>query len=424
MKFRLSVLLLLFLPMLLSAQKKQKPLLLVNGGGMAGYSAALQAAYSNVPTVLLIESLDDLEELKQARQQISNKYQLDGGLWMSLLMDMALSKTSSDSLAKVVKSDFNSQLAKNALEKLEVKLPNLTIYTGEKLIKCVKGKRNWTVTLSNRVKVSVPVLIDGSAYAALIQEFSPEKRNLPQSDFIAVKDLALAQSRTVLAVGERNQEPVVATLETILASEKDKLFDLAALRQLDNNPNELPLRMAFGQAVGATAAYCAFFKAKAADIDLRKLQAELLAYKARLNPYVDIAYTDPHFGSIQKFFLTGFFMGDKEGDALYFHPDAPVKFDDIKPVLNDVYTRSQLWFLDNYRNDDLTWKDLLSLIKFVSLKGDEVEQALRADWKTKRKFAGDFDLDAKITRRQLAVMADLYSASFAKAILPTGQFKK
>ena len=90
MKFRLSVLLLLFLPMLLSAQKKQKPLLLVNGGGMAGYSAALQAAYSNVPTVLLIESLDDLEELKQARQQISNKYQLDGGLWMSLLMDMAL----------------------------------------------------------------------------------------------------------------------------------------------------------------------------------------------------------------------------------------------------------------------------------------------------------------------------------------------
>src|SRR5690606_13782483 len=132
-------------------------------------------------------------------------------------------------------------------------------------------------------------------------------------------------------------------------------------------------RAAFGQSIGATAAYCAFFKATTQEIDIRKLQAELLAFGMRMNPYQNISVSDPHFASIQKFYLTGIFSFD-DLHACQFTKSEPIRFNELETVLNDIYTRSQLWFLDNNRDEVLLWKDLLSLIRYVSLKGTEVNK--------------------------------------------------
>ncbi|MGX1641438.1 FAD-dependent oxidoreductase [Sphingobacterium sp.] len=424
MNLRVLTFLCLLFPCLVCAQKKAKPKMFVYGSDITALSAAIQAARSNVPTVMLMDRPILAEEITSEVLQFEGNKNLDGGIWMGILMEMAISKTRDDSLAQVVKKDFNPQLARNAIDKYMRELPNLTVIKEQSISKVTRNKRNWEIILSNRQKFEVLSVVDASEDAGLVKASGLKLDSALQGGYTQAKDMGLAISRTSLAVGELDKASSVVFLKDLLDFEKENLFDIGRLRSMAKSPDNIGFRSSFGQAIGATAGYTAFFKTDSKKIDIRKLQAELLAFKARLIPYQDVEVKDPHFAAIQKCYLTGFFLGkDVEGKYI-FDGDQIVKFSDVKPVLNDIYTRSQLWFLDNYREDELTWKDLLGMIKFIAFKGDEVDRQIAKDWKTKLKFEGEFSPENKVTRDQFAVVADLFSSSFAKAINLDGSFVK
>ncbi len=424
MNFRIFVLICLFFPITLLAQKKQKPRLLVYGSDITAFSAALQAAKSNVPTVWVINEVEMLPEFRKGALKVNNNEHLDSGIWMELLMKMAISNKPSDSLAYIVKKDFNNQLALNAVEKLLSDYPALRIVKNQQAIKVSRNKRNWEVQLSNKEQYVVHALIDASSDADLTKQISWKEKTNPSVSFSKPDELTLALSRTTLGLAELESDLRMILLKDILSFEQDNLFDLGLLRKVGKNEGSLAFQSAYGQVLGATAGYVAFFKTDSKQIDVRKLQAELMTYKMRMMPYQDVMISNPHYASIQKLYLTGFFLGESKDGKYILGIDDQVSFADIKPVMNEMYTRSQLWFLDNYREGEVQWKELLSLIKFIFFKGDEVEKQISKDWSTKRKFNGEFNPDLPVSKVQFAVMTDLYSDSFAKGVTEEGKFKK
>src|SRR5690606_2777475 len=160
--------------------------------------------------------------------------------------------------------------------------------------------------------------------------------------------LSLAQVRTVVAAGQIGSTLYGTQLGNILAGEKEGFFDfrgIAALLQEDMTLS--PFRAAVGQAVGATAAYLAFFKTSADKVDVRKLQTELMTYKARILPYQDVAISDVHFYALQRFGLASVLPDLHKDDGFRFQKDERVSFEEVEPIFDRLYSRSQLWFLDN-----------------------------------------------------------------------------
>ncbi|MFZ4261855.1 FAD-dependent oxidoreductase [Sphingobacterium sp. HJSM2_6] len=424
MNFRIVVLICLFFPMVLWAQKKQKPRLLVYGSDITAFSAALQAAKSNVPTIWVVDEENMLPEFRKGPLKINNNEFLDAGIWMELLMKMAMSNTTSDSLAQVVKKDFNNQLAWNAAEKMLSAFPDLKIVKNQQAIKVTRNKRNWAVQLSNKEQYVVHSLIDASYNSDLVKQVVWKEKSTPSTSFLKPEELTLALSRTTLGVAALDTDVRMILLKDILSFEQDNLFDVGLLRKLKKGEGSIAFQSVYGQVLGATAGFVAFFKTESKQIDVRKLQTELMTYKMRMMPYQDVLFTNVHYQSLQKLFLTGFFLGENKDGKYQLNADDYVQFSEIKAVMNDMYTRSQLWFLDNYREDEMQWKDLLSLIKFIFFRGDEVEKQLVKDWNSKRKFEGQYQAEQRFTKTQFAVMTDLYSDSFAKGIKEDGSFKK
>jgi len=405
------------------AQKKEKPRLLIYGSNEYSSTAAFQAAQSNVPTVLVydkpIDTRFSLSELaKNSKEDLKPESHLKDPDSLGALEFGAL-----------VVNEFNNKIN-----------PFLTEIDNKTVKKLVKTKKGWEVTLSDNQKFNVISIIDATENSDLT---SLSKLNFDvqeKDDFTLPKDMSLAMSRTTVASIAHDSIRRVIFLEDLLKAQKDNLFnlgigrkylalkpaensledDLSAEEEENDDIGDLP----FAKALGATAGYLAFFKSDAGKIDIRKLQSELITFDSNIIPYQDVSSDDNHFKAIVKCYLTGFFLGKEHEGKYIFDKAANVKFDEIKPVFNDIYTRSQLWFLDNYRNDDLTWKDLISLIRFVSFKGEEVETQIAKGWSTKLKFEGEYNPENKITREQFAVVTDLYSSAFAKAINLDGSFVK
>src|SRR5690606_32292478 len=176
--------------------------------------------------------------------------------------------------------------------------------------------------------------------------------------------------------------------------------------------SDIPLMMHVGQAVGAAAAYTAFYKVTPDKLDVRSVQGELLQYGGRLMPFVDVPLESPHFGAIQRVGATGMLLGRKdEHGGLYFDADAPVTADEVKPVLNALFSRSQIWFIDHADIDTFTIADLFSYIKFVGQRGNELEAQVQKNWE-RYHFDGGFDEQQQATRAQVAVLLDAYCDPF------------
>lgn len=397
--------------------------MLVYGSGVVALSAAVQSARSNVPTLWVLDQQEVAGELTQQPLSVTGNSGLDGGLWMEILMEMAMSKKQDDSLARVIKRDLNPRLAKNAVEKIIDKLPNLTLIKDQSIHAAERRRRGWRVTLSNRERYTVISMVDASSSGDLVAQH-PEAATDSISAYRKIEELGLAESRTTVALGELDGALRAVRLSDLLAAESDNLFDLGFLRSVEASPESIPFRSALGQALGATAGYCAFFKTETDRINIRKLQSELLAFRARLNPYQDVSIKDHHFSAFQKLYLTAYFSGERQGEAYHLGKDKPIRMEEIREVMNTIYTRSQLWFLDHYREDEMTWRDLMDFTKFVSFKGDEIVRQVQKDWQTKLQFQGEYDPKGLVTREQFAVITDLFSDAFAKAVNLDGSFVK
>ena len=402
-------------------QKEKKPQVMVYGSDFLAFSVAVQSAKSSVPTILLVDGDQLMPEFSSGRIEMETMPHVDSGIWMDILMEMALAKSPSDSLAAAVKHDMSPRLFENAIEKVLGRLPDLTVMRGEEVLSITKRKRDWEIQISSKHKYNVRSIVDASQK----QELST-LADISWSDSVErmrpLHTLSLAQLRTSVAVGELDNTLHSVLLEDILVGEKDGFFNFRSTREILSDDVALtPFRAAIGQAVGATAAYLAFFKTSADKVDVRTLQTELITYGARILPFQDIAIDDRYFYVLQRFGLASILPNLHVEKSFLFHKEERVGFNEVEPVFDRLYSRAQLWFLDN-EGDYFRWKDFLSLIKFVGLRGENIDKQIEKEWSSKLGFEGDFDLEAFVNRYQFAVIVDMYANPYVKAVNQQGEF--
>lgn len=181
------------------------------------------------------------------------------------------------------------------------------------------------------------------------------------------------------------------------------------------------VQMALGQGVGASAAWCAFFGKTTKELDVRKIQDEVLIYGGSVMPFSDIPKSDPAYRAVQQVGCTGMLKGFRTVTGttaqMLFKPDTTVYTDEVKPYLNEIYTRSFLWFNKTQPGDDFTVGNLLSYISEMSLTDPEtLERIMRANWKSKYNFTVAFDTKRPVTRREFVVLANKYLNPFARKV--------
>jgi len=184
--------------------------------------------------------------------------------------------------------------------------------------------------------------------------------------------------------------------------------------------------MILGQGVGATAAFCAFFKTTTKHLHVRIIQGEILDYKGYLVPITDMTQNDPHWRAVQQICATGLLKGVQKtnGDKveIRFEPDDIVSTEEIKPFLLELYTRAFLWFNKEKPADKFTVGNLLSLISDYTLTDPKTLQLhLQKAWAPQFKLTGTFDLNRPVTRMEFAVLTNKYLNPFAKTVDLSGR---
>ncbi|QEM13343.1 FAD-dependent oxidoreductase [Mucilaginibacter rubeus] len=210
---------------------------------------------------------------------------------------------------------------------------------------------------------------------------------------------------------------VLKDLDNLLVTEK-----ATSVTHLVNASTMYPsVQMAIGQGAGATAAYCAFFKTTTQNLNVRIIQGELLDFKAWLIPFTDIKPNDPYFRAIQQVGASGLLKGVQktEGNStrLLFQPDSLVATAEIKPTLEETYTRGFLWFNKEKPGAVFTVGNLLSFISETTLTDPHtLEIAMQKAWREQYKFNSPFDMKRPVTRREFAILANRFFNPFARSV--------
>jgi len=215
---------------------------------------------------------------------------------------------------------------------------------------------------------------------------------------------------------------IVRDIENLLVTEKG----LSTTHLVNASTFYPSVQMTLGQGAGTVAAFCAFYKTTTKKINVREVQKELLRFNAYLMPFVDVKQSDPYFRAIQQIGATGLLKGVQltqgKSTASYFLPDSIVKTAEVKPVLMEIYARSFLWFNKIKPGDNFTVGNLLSFISEMTLSDPEtLQKNVKKYWQSRFKFASVYDLNKPITRREFAILANLYINPFARNVDITGR---
>lgn len=393
----------LILPAIAFSQAK-KPEVLVYGSGLAGYAAALQSAKSNLHTIWVITGEDLAPEMAEHPFNQEDPPHLHAGIWNELRKSML------DTVKDVS--------LKDAMEKRIKDFPHLHVIKNTEIRKITARKRNFRITFNDRTRFTVRSVVDATLDASDFTNlgFPPKPTKSPQRDRNAPTH---ALMRTGVAVGGAAlPQAFTVPLGVLIPADSTNLLSLSSLFTAEEEEALKQQHPAFlthiGQALGASAGFIAFFKTTSDKIDVRQIQGELLQYDARLLPFTDIGKDDPNLQAIQRVAATGLFLNKNQFDqdgVFLFEPDKNVSTAELMPTLNQLYSRSQIWFTD-HTSDSMRMKDLLSFIKYVGQRGDELEGLVEKGWSRKFHLSGEYDLNAPVNRRQIAVLMDEYINPF------------
>jgi len=421
------------------AQKPGKAKLIIYGQGEAALASAVQASKSGVtalwinPDASFNSALTEGQEVKS----ISSYQNLDAGLWAEFLKLSLNAKDYSDSVFNHAKVYLSPQISKNTFEKMIDSSRNLTVIYNTEIKRIRKSGKKWKIDLSNGQNYSVYAVVDASQQAKLLPLIN-DKEKLQRKDADTINPVNTNQLynstiyRTSLLVEEKDQQEWIVPTASLLKPYAVNFFVVYGPNGLSKEPKEsiqdIPSLMLYGQSIGAIASYCAFFETTSDKINIRTLQGELLAYKGQLLPFHDVAFEDVNNSSIQRVGLTGIIQGriddeDGKGGKLIFDVEKHVSSMELEPVMRSIYTRSQIWFSDK-SIEELKLKDLLSLIKFIALKGEELDTQVENGWEKKFHFTGSYDPECLLTRKQAAVLIDIYLQPFSVKVNEKGGFQR
>jgi hypothetical protein len=418
--------------------------ILVIGGGPAGTSAAIQGARSKIKTVL-IEAGPQLCSSMQAQTMatIGGGHNLPSGIWGEFRKWVMIFYKKAPGYDTAYNAPLRLEPFTGAavIKKMADTVKNLTIKLNTTVSTVKRDGDGWVVTVSQDSKsqqIKTRVIIDATPNAAIAEKLHA---NFKPADLIANNYQSTAY-RTSIATGDgykgrsddkKNtsnsypQPPVYCIpLSAVVAPGAENLLIISSFFPEDDI-QYLPNQLMLGQGAGAAAAFCAFFKTTTHKLNARTVQGELLDFKSYLLPFADVNQNDHYFRAVQQVGATGLLRGVQKLDGnktdVLFMPDSAVNTAEIEPVLNDIYTRTFLWFNREKPAQKFTVENTLSLISEITLTDPKtLHISMAKAWKNQYKFQTDFDVNRPITRREFAILVNQFLNPFARTVDLSGRF--
>ena len=383
----------------------------VAGASAAGISAGIQAARSGVKAVIIEEGSvlnpafapGDLLILEKIRDHYIYKRQAEEG--------------NKDSLHRQA---INSENAAQILKSITDTVKNLTVILNNGIRKIEKDGKGWEIKLQNGRTVKTDVLIDTDPKQVVVTllKIVPDQTIIQLGNWINSPQSTPKLFRSSLGWGIRQTgnktSAYLIPAATLMPAGTENLFLIPPTAK-----GMQPQTMLAGQAAGASAAFCAFFKTTSKNLNIRITQGEMLAYDARIIPYADIAFNDRHALTFQHTGLSGILkaksvlMGDKE--EFVFDTLGTISSEELRLPMKEFYSRSQLWFAD-HKKDSLTIEDAISLLMFTATRGEELRREIEQGWKSSFKLSSTYDPKRAINRREFAVLSNAYLQPFNNRI--------
>lgn len=396
MKRYLFLFFVFFLSINLKAQTL-KPDVFVVGNGNAAVAAAIQAAQSNVKTILLLQAGGfDIEPIGE---------NLSSGVEAKFLEKIKLHKSLADTVTEVA---FDKQTANIVLEYWANSLKNLTVIKNVQWLKADRSGKGWVFKLSDGKSIRPEVFVniaDQKLNTAL-------KIDATSSATWTKFDYQNPIYKTNVAVGkniDRSTNTIFSMYQFLMPTQENLVYV--------NDANSMLL----GQAAGAIAAYAGFFNVRTSESNLKRIQGELISFNTNLMPFADIGLKDPNWKAIQMVGLTGVLKAEEANGKLLFNGEKLVSTADIRQPIKDHYYKAQIWF-DDYKKDVITIGATLDMICYVGNKAPEsTRREVEKKWKATYAFNSDFNAERQISRRELATLLQDYMPPFNVTIDKTGK---
>ena len=385
-----------FLAVQLKAQTL-KPDVFIVGNNNAAVAAAIQAAQSNVKTVLLLQSGGfDIAPVGN---------DLHSGVQETFIKKMKAYENQNDSLAAL---KFDKHIANIVLSKWTDSIKNLTVIKNVLWIKADRAGKGWVFKLSDGKTVRPEVLIniaDQKLNAAL-------KIAATGATSWAKFDYQNSIYKTNVAAGKNIDGSTNTTLslyQLLMPAQENLVYVSDASSML------------MGQSAGAVAAYAGFFNLKTSESNLKRIQGELIAFNTNLIPFADLGTKDSNWKAIQMVGITGMLKAEEINGKLLFNAEKLVSTADIREPMSAHYYKAQIWF-DDHKSEAITIEDALSMICYVGNKAPEsTRKEVEKKWKTTYGFVTDFNPERQVSKRELAVMLQDYMPPFNVTIDKTGK---
>lgn len=404
---RFATFCILFLSSLVLSAQTVRTDVTVIGASPAGISAAIQAARSGVKSLILEDG-----------QSLNPQFTLNDLIYLERIRDHYYYKDQADSLNKdslkrpVIRMEESTRVVKTITDTVK----NLTVMLNSSIRKIEKDGKGWEIKLNNGRTIKTDVVIDASKdqVLAAMLKIEPQKTIIQIDNWIANPKSIPRLFRTSVGQGViRNNEQVISYLipaGSLMPAGIENIFIVPA-----SSPSKNPEAMLAGQAAGASAAFCAYFKTTSKNLNIRVTQGELLAYDSRLIPYGDIAFNDRHAIPLQHIGLTGILKAKPSLTAakeeLVFDTIGTVSSEELRLPMREFYSRSQLWF-PSHKKDSMTIEDAINLLQFTATRGEELRREIEKGWKGSLKFSSSYDPKRAINRREFAVLIDSYLQPF------------
>ncbi len=404
---------------------------LVIGNGASAVTAAMQCAKSKVKTILLIKG-GGLENMQgQTMAVVDANRNLPSGTWGEFRKEIHnfYKKTPGYDTAYNAPLKFEPYTGASILKKMADTTKNLTIKLNSPFTAVKKDGTGWEVSITQNGKtetIKAKVIIDATANGEAVlkagAKFPPELRYTDDLYRTAiVSGISLKSGDDGLKKTYPPAPAYCLPISALIAQDAENLFIADKNLGIAENLENLPMQMAVGQGTGTMAAFCAFFKTTQKDFKVRLIQGELLDFKGYILPFEDVNPTDRYFRAIQQIGATGLLKGIRKvknnEDQFFFMPDSAVNTAEVKPVLTEIYSRAFLWFNKVKPAAHFTVGNTLAFICEITLSEPKLFQTtIQKEWKTKYKFASDFDMNRPITRRELAILANQFLNPFARAV--------
>lgn len=378
--------------------QKQKSEVLVWGNGPGAIAAGIQSARSGVKTLLISDATSFGLTLPSNNMHFPNTAVTRTGIWAELLkkygekrgVELAQNNyisLASDSVSTVLRSICDS------VKKLEI-IANTSI-RGVK-----KSGNSWLLQLSTGEKLKLRVLVDASTTRSLLKLVGG---SAPASSVIKA---SWNQPITRTSVASLDSSSVLP-IRSVIAEKVDNVILVPQL-------NTISSLLHAGQAAGASAAYCAFFKTDTKNLNVRIIQGELLNYKSSLIPINDVLPSDTNFIKIQHLAASGILNRGivEKNDSAFWMSENSLSTEELKNPMKAFYSRSQIWFADHV-SAKLSIEEAIDLLMYTATRGEELRKAIQKGWQSEFGFKSEYDAKRPISRYELAVLMDTYLKPFS-----------